>query len=390
LEAWILRWSPDGKFLLLDDDRYQPPSPIWRLSVEGDGAPEMIVERGLLVDIVPTTTHSVSTAPTTPTPIAIARLCPPASSETEWECQDLEIAIKSQFPDDMKLRRRYSITEPPIGAFEVDVWLPSDADLTTWLEKQNAPNLFPVREPNGAVGGHPAIFWVTDPPHSSFNALVSDGTYIYKVYYVIICHEDGLPAVRQMLDTFRFAGEPAVPAEIPEDVWQQARAVCTREASEDLDPIATETMTPVQADLLETETATYADPVYGFSFTYPSNWQVEVRDEHFIRVKGPQEMFLSIGVKRSGEDVQIQRTGVGAGEIASQGTVDFLGTTVSRDVLVYEEKVKEVLYNYGLETTAHEHVFTLSLSSAASDYESIDIPQAVQHITDDILASFSF
>jgi hypothetical protein len=255
-----------------------------------------------------------------------------------------------------------------------------------------------VQEPNGAVGGHPAIFWVTDPPHSSFNALVSDGTYIYKVYYVIICHEDGLPAVRQMLDTFRCAGEPAVPcagepavpAEIPEDVWRQALEVCTREASEDLDPIATETMTPVQADLLETETATYTDPVYGFSFTYPSNWQVEVRNEHFIRVKGPQEMFLSIGVKRGGEEVQIQRTGVGAGEIDTRGTVDFLDTTVSRDVLVYEGKVKEVLYNYALETTAHEHVFTLSLSSAASDYESSDIPQAVQHTADDILASFSF
>jgi hypothetical protein len=161
-----------------------------------------------------------------PTPVAVARLCPPASSEAEWECQDLEIAIKSQFPDDIKIRRRYSITDPPIGALDIDIWLPSDADLTTWLEKQNAPNLFPVQEPNGAVGGHPAIFWVTDPPHSSFNALVSDGTYIYKVYYVITCHEDGLPAVRQMLDTFRFAGEPAVPAEIPEDVWQQVRAVC--------------------------------------------------------------------------------------------------------------------------------------------------------------------
>jgi hypothetical protein len=176
---------------------------------------------------LPATATPTSTPRPSPTPIAVARLCPPASSEAEWECQDLEIAIKSRFPDDIKIRRRYSITELPIGPLlEVDVWLPSDADLTTWLEKQNAPNLFPVQEPNGAVGGHPAIFWVTDPPHSSFNALVSDGTYIYKAYYVISCHEDGLPAVCQMLDTFRFAGEPAVPAEIPEDVLQQARAVC--------------------------------------------------------------------------------------------------------------------------------------------------------------------
>ena len=165
---------------------------------------------------------------------------------------------------------------------------------------------------------------------------------------------------------------------------------CAMEASENLEPVATETMTPTQADTLERETATYTDPVYGFSFTYPSNWQVEVRNEHFIRVKGPQEVFLSIGVKCSGEEVQIQRTGVGAGEIASQGTVDFLDTTASRDVLVYEGKVKEVLYNYGLETTAHEHVFTLNLSSAASDYESIDITQSVQRTADEIVASFSF
>ncbi len=168
-----------------------------------------------------TPTHAPS-----PTPVAVARLCPPASSEAEWECQDLEIAIKSQFPDDIKIRRRYSITDPPIGALDIDIWLPSDADLTTWLEKQNAPNLFPVQDPNGTVGGHPAIFWVKDSRHCSFNTLVSDGTYIYKVYYVIICHEDGLPTVRQMLDTFRFSGEPAIPADIPENIWQQALEVC--------------------------------------------------------------------------------------------------------------------------------------------------------------------
>ena len=226
-EGRILLWTADGEHLLLDDYRYDPPSPIWRLSVESEDAPEEIVERGLLVDVVSAMTSSASTAHPTPTPIAVAELCPPASSDAAWACQELEITVNPESPPgDTVIKRRYSITEPPIGALEVDVWGPSDADLTTWLEKQNAPNLFPVQEPNGAVGGHPAIFWVTDPPHSSFNALVSDGTYIYKIYYIIICHEDGLPAVRQMLDSFRFAGEPAVSAEIPKDVWRQALTVC--------------------------------------------------------------------------------------------------------------------------------------------------------------------
>jgi len=172
------------------------------------------------------------TPTSTPTPDAVAQLCPPEASEADWPCYDLTISIKARSPDDVAIKRRYAITDPPIGAVEVDVWLPEEPDLTAWLKMKNAVSgsdrLYPVTEPNGSVGGHPAVFFVMGPegPQPMFTVLFSDGTYIYRFWHTMTCHEDGLPAVRQMLDSFRFRGEPAVPAEVPEDVWQQALDIC--------------------------------------------------------------------------------------------------------------------------------------------------------------------
>jgi hypothetical protein len=46
-----LRWSPDGSSLLLDD--YDPDTPIWRLPSDGMGEPEVVIEAGFLIDVVP-------------------------------------------------------------------------------------------------------------------------------------------------------------------------------------------------------------------------------------------------------------------------------------------------------------------------------------------------
>ena len=44
-------WSPDGKFILLDDAAYGPP--IWQLAADGEGEPVVIVEDGTLLEIIP-------------------------------------------------------------------------------------------------------------------------------------------------------------------------------------------------------------------------------------------------------------------------------------------------------------------------------------------------
>jgi hypothetical protein len=46
-----VRWSPDGRWLLLDDER--PDTPIWRLAADGSGDLEPILEDAILVRTTP-------------------------------------------------------------------------------------------------------------------------------------------------------------------------------------------------------------------------------------------------------------------------------------------------------------------------------------------------
>ena len=43
-------WSPDGGYLILDDDGNR--SPIWRTKADGTGDVETILEDGFLLDVV--------------------------------------------------------------------------------------------------------------------------------------------------------------------------------------------------------------------------------------------------------------------------------------------------------------------------------------------------
>ena len=45
------RWSPSGDYLLLDNNELG--TPIWRISAEGTGEVEVVIENGLLLDALP-------------------------------------------------------------------------------------------------------------------------------------------------------------------------------------------------------------------------------------------------------------------------------------------------------------------------------------------------
>lgn len=52
----IVHWTPDGAYLLLDSldgDAGQGFSPIWRVAVDGRSAPEPIIDRAHLIDVIP-------------------------------------------------------------------------------------------------------------------------------------------------------------------------------------------------------------------------------------------------------------------------------------------------------------------------------------------------
>jgi hypothetical protein len=112
--------------------------------------------------------------------------------------------------------------------------------------------------------------------------------------------------------------------------------------------------------------------------------------QHLLWLKPPQYplVHMSIGFKRAGEDIGIQRTGVGAGDIVRRGTVLFLGHPINREVLVAEGKDISVLYNGGSEIQRGDLVFTINLDYAGSPMDKTALTDDVEANADLIAASF--
>jgi LysM repeat protein len=133
----------------------------------------------------------------------------------------------------------------------------------------------------------------------------------------------------------------------------------------------------------------YANAQYGFSFSIPYDWiLVEASNYVCLFPQAAQDTILVVGFKKATENVPIQRSGVGAGDVVPRGTVRFLGQTLTRDVLVYDCKDKAVLYNNAMETQIDDLVFTLSIDDFRNDYDAAILPADIQQTADQIVESF--
>lgn len=224
--------------------------------------------------------------------------------------------------------------------------------------------------------------------------------------------QDGIPTTREPV--------PETPASIPtEGIRALPTQTTEREATSDVtaaptaQPTHTGTSSPTPQQTLlflpecdpsadgavvptpdETDTipgwVRYANPTNGFSFRYPPDWTI-VEGPHYLCLNHPSalEARLVVGFKRAGENLTIQRSGVGAGDIVKVGSVTFLGQEVSREVVVFQGKDKAVLYNNGTEIHVGDLVFTLNLDDFRMDYEAVDLPEDVQDVVDEIVESFT-
>lgn len=128
----------------------------------------------------------------------------------------------------------------------------------------------------------------------------------------------------------------------------------------------------------------YINAKYCFTFTFPSDWTL-VASPHFVALS-KDAISLVIGFRKDGEKIAIQRTGVGSGEIETIGAIVFLGQEISKEFLVDEGKIQEVLFQYGTEILADDLVFTISGGNYAANYDS-SIEDAIL-IFDKIVMSF--
>jgi hypothetical protein len=135
---------------------------------------------------------------------------------------------------------------------------------------------------------------------------------------------------------------------------------------------------------------TYTNEAYGFSFKYPLTfgipyWELS-EDDHVVKLC-KDTACLVIGYLGKGEDI-ILRSGMPAGTLEERGTVNALGQTLTRSVLVYEGKDKAVLYGAAKEIQTRDLRFLISLDELGRiDYKDIELPAELQTEVDSIVAS---
>lgn len=122
-------------------------------------------------------------------------------------------------------------------------------------------------------------------------------------------------------------------------------------------PVPTATSAPTPTALpplvIDDTWATYTHKKYGFSFRYPSNWELKEitgpdntmsgRAVHLLHPADP-DVRMIIAFKHATEDARIAPTGIGGGELVSRGVVLLLGQAVERIVRVDLGKDMAVYY----------------------------------------------
>ncbi len=143
----------------------------------------------------------------------------------------------------------------------------------------------------------------------------------------------------------------------------------------------------------------YVESNYGFKFRYPPEWtaELDLRNDsmtyqHLLWLRAPEKpvsgVEMLIAFERIGENIGIQRTGIGAGELIELGSVTFLGEPAKRIVLVLEGKDMEVMYGHTGAFERGDMRFAVSLSYVG--LERLGLTPELEQIADLIVASFEW
>lgn len=132
----------------------------------------------------------------------------------------------------------------------------------------------------------------------------------------------------------------------------------------------------------------------GILFDYPAGWSVE--EEANGAVFGKGSVILIVTCRMAGDTAALwTRTGIPAGDVVVLGEpVPFLGLALTRNGLVYEDRLKMVFYGGHpvsvVETETMEFIITLDAAWHGGDYPAVDIPDDVLAEAEAILSSFEF
>jgi len=137
----------------------------------------------------------------------------------------------------------------------------------------------------------------------------------------------------------------------------------------------------------------YTNAVYGFSFRYPSDATLEETSNTVLLTQYDGQggvLALNIGFMRVGEPVKIPNGWLNMGDMGDlvhDGHVSLLGQSLTRHVLVYEGKVKVVLYG---QADRDGMIFSFRLDDTGQNYDVLDLSAEFQQQVNQIFESFAW
>jgi hypothetical protein len=124
------------------------------------------------------------------------------------------------------------------------------------------------------------------------------------------------------------------------------------------------------------------DEEYGFVLRYPASWALKRGPGLIHLCRG--KVRLSIVYRRQGEDWTGHWTGIPAGDLEERGTIAVPGGEVIKRELVFEGKLKALLYR----ATVGDLEFSARLDDVCSlEYRDVELPQDLTDQADQILGS---
>jgi hypothetical protein len=134
----------------------------------------------------------------------------------------------------------------------------------------------------------------------------------------------------------------------------------------------------------------YTQPDYGLSVTVPPDWRLAVGPHSLcLAPTAAPTLILTIGFRGSIESAAIDRIAIAAGQLITRGSVIILGQPVTRNVLVYQNQDKAILYNGFGEMSTPRLALTASLDDFRPDYDSVALTAALQTTADQVVASLA-
>ncbi|MGA9531532.1 MAG: hypothetical protein WBR18_02345 [Anaerolineales bacterium] len=136
------------------------------------------------------------------------------------------------------------------------------------------------------------------------------------------------------------------------------------------------------------ETLSYTNSYYGFTFDYPTSWTLTEEDHGVVLSKGSNRLAIQYRWVSENTDPNFGRTGMAAGTPIYSGKISFMDQLIPEYIVELDHQRKYVLYSESGQVELGQLVFAIVLEDLETDYMILDLPEGAINEARHILESF--